>query len=92
MHSGDLAGFHTIRADLEKEYILSNRQSESMTKELNSLHREILSEFERRIENDEDIPDAIVSALQDEDDLGLESVDIVKTAVEKGITDETEQS
>jgi hypothetical protein len=79
-----------IRADLEKEYILSNRQSESMTKELNSLHREILSEFERRIENDEDIPDATVSALQDEDDLGLESVDIVKTAVEKGITDETE--
>jgi len=79
-----------IRADLEKEYILSNRQSESMTKELNSLHREILSEFERRIENDEDIPDAIVSALQDEDDLGLESVDLVKTAVEKGIIDETE--
>jgi hypothetical protein len=79
-----------IRADLEKEYILSNRQSESMTKELNSLHREILSEFERRIENDDDIPDATVSALQDEDDLGLESVDIVKTAVEKGITDETE--
>jgi hypothetical protein len=79
-----------IRTDLEKEYILSNRQSESMTKELNSLHREILSEFERRIENDEDIPDATVSALQDEDDLGLESVDIVKTAVEKGITDETE--
>lgn len=75
---------------MEKEYILSNRQSESMTKELNSLHREILSEFERRIENDEDIPDATVSALQDEDDLGLESVDIVKTAVEKGITDETE--
>lgn len=61
-----------------------------MTKELNSLYREILSEFERRIENDEDIPDATVSALQDEDDLGLESVDIVKTAVEKGITDETE--
>ncbi len=79
-----------IRADLEKEYILSNRQSESMTKELNSLHREILSEFERRIENDDDIPDATVSALQDEDDLGLESVDIVKTAVEKGITDATE--
>lgn len=76
------------KADLEKEYVLSNRGSKSMTKELNSLHREILSEFERRIEADEDIPDGIVSALQDEDNLGLESVDIVKTAVEKGITDE----
>lgn len=61
-----------------------------MTKELNSLHREILSEFERRIETDEDVPDSIVSALQDEDDLGLESVDIVKTAIKKDITDETE--
>jgi hypothetical protein len=61
-----------------------------MTKELNSLHREILSEFKRRIENDEDIPDAVIAALQDEDDLGLESVDIVKSAVSKGITDETE--
>ncbi|MFC7043910.1 hypothetical protein [Halonotius sp. GCM10025705] len=61
-----------------------------MTKELNSLHREILSEFKRRIENDEDIPDDVIAALQDEDDLGLESVDIVKSAVSKGITDETE--
>ncbi|GAA0269471.1 MULTISPECIES: hypothetical protein [Halobacteriales] len=61
-----------------------------MTKELNSLHREILSEFKRRIENDEDIPDAVIAALQDEDDLGLESVDLVKSAVSKGITDETE--
>lgn len=61
-----------------------------MTKELNSLHREILSEFERRIENDKDIPDAVIAALQDEDDLGLESVDMVKSAVSKGITDETE--
>jgi len=61
-----------------------------MTKELNSLHREILSEFKRRIENDEEIPDAVIAALQDEDDLGLESVDIVKSAVSKGITNETE--
>jgi len=80
----------SIIAWLEKEYILSNHQSGSMTKELNSLHREILSEFERRIENDKDIPDAVIAALQDEDDLGLESVDMVKSAVSKGITDETE--
>lgn len=61
-----------------------------MANELNSLHKEILSEFERRIEDEEDIPDAIVAALQDEDEMGLESVEIVKNVLETGITDETE--
>lgn len=61
-----------------------------MAGELNSLHSEILSEFERRLENDESVPDTVVAALQDEEDLGLESVEIVKTAVETGVTDEAE--
>lgn len=61
-----------------------------MTGELNSLHSEILSEFEQRLENDQEVPDSIVASLQDKEDLGLESVEIVKTAVETGVADEAE--
>lgn len=62
----------------------------TMSDELNSLHSEILSEFERRLKDDEEIPNAIVTALQDEEDLGLKSTEIVKTAIETEIIDEIE--
>jgi hypothetical protein len=79
-----------LEIDLEKEYNAGDRTEKSMAEEINSLHSQILSEFERRIENDEDVPDAVVSALQEEEDLGLESVEAVNNAVKTGITDETE--
>lgn len=60
-----------------------------MTEELIGLHNEIISEFEKRLEGNEEIPDAVVAELQETENLGLDSETTVRAAIEDGI-DETE--
>lgn len=61
-----------------------------MVKELISLHGEILSEFENRLEANENIPEIVVEELQSAENLGLDSRETVRTAIEAGVPDETE--
>lgn len=61
-----------------------------MTGELIGLHNDVLSEFEKRLESSEEIPDAVVAELKETENLGLDSASKVEDAIEVGITDEAE--
>lgn len=61
-----------------------------MTKELSSLHSEILSQFKSRLESNEDIPESVVEELAELENLGLESETAVKSAIKEGLRDEAE--
>jgi hypothetical protein len=61
-----------------------------MSEELIDLHEEILAEFERRIEERDDIPDDVVREMKEHENLGLGQKDILKDAIEQGLGDEAE--
>lgn len=61
-----------------------------MTGELIGLHSDILSEFEKRLESSEEIPEAVVAELKEAENLGLDSASKVQAAIEDGIRDEAE--
>lgn len=60
-----------------------------MTDELIALHGEILSEFEKRIESNDEIPGEVVNRLKEAENLGLDSSKTLRDAIEESIEDES---
>lgn len=60
-----------------------------MTEMDTRLHREIISEFEKRIENNDEIPNNVVEELRESANFGLDSKDTINKAIKSAPTDET---
>lgn len=60
-----------------------------MTEELIELHEELLEEFKRRVEENEEIPEGIQREMDDLENMGLEDPQDLKEAIGEGLSDES---
>lgn len=60
-----------------------------MAEELIDLHQEILDEFESRVEENDEIPDAVLEEMREFESLALQENEDLKQAIQDGLENET---